>query len=42
MKIKVNTLKKYFGFFLLAMAIYEIYLLIKEYKINKKNNNKSS
>lgn len=36
----VNKLKKYFGIFLILITIYEIYSLAKEYKINKKSNNK--
>lgn len=31
-KMQVGTLKKYFGAFLIAIAIYEIYSLIKQYK----------
>lgn len=41
MKTEVKTLKKCFGIFLLLIAIYEIYLLIKEYKKRKRNNNNS-
>ena len=37
----VNRLKKYFGIFLILITIYEIYSLIKQYKINKKSNNKN-
>jgi len=40
MNIDVKVLKKYFGIFLLLIAIYEIYLLIYEYKKNKKKHNK--
>ena len=36
----VNRLKKYFGMFLILITIYEIYSLIKEYKMSKKSNNK--
>ena len=36
----VNRLKKYFGIFLILITIYEIYSLIKQYKIDKKSNNK--
>ena len=36
----VNRLKKYFGIFLILITIYEIYSLIKEYKMSKKSNNK--
>ena len=39
-KMDVDNLKKYFGIFLSLIAIYEIYSLIKEYKINKKMHNK--
>lgn len=31
-KMQVGTLKKYFGVFLIAIAIYEVYSLIKQYK----------
>ena len=37
----VNKLKKYFGIFLILITIYEIYSLIKQYKIEKKSNNKN-
>ena len=36
----VNKLKRYFGIFLILITIYEIYSLIKQYKISKKSNNK--
>lgn len=36
----VNRLKKYFGIFLILITMYEIYSLIKQYKIDKKSNNK--
>jgi len=36
----VNRLKKYFGIFLLLITIYEIYSLIKTYKMTKQRNNK--
>ena len=36
----VNILKKYFGIFLILITIYEIYSLIKQYKIDKNSNNK--
>ena len=39
-KMDVDNLKKYFGIFLSLIAVYEIYSLIKEYKINKKMHNK--
>ena len=35
-KLEVGTLKKYFGAFLAMIAIYEIYSLIKQYKISNK------
>lgn len=38
-KLEVNKLKKYFGAFLMIIAIYEIYSIIKEYKKNKKTDN---
>lgn len=41
-KLEVNLLKKYFGIFLLIIASYEIYLLIKEYKKVKRKHNKKS
>lgn len=36
----VNHLKKYFGYFLILITIYEIYSLIKSYKKDKNINNK--
>ena len=39
-KINVIFLKKAFGIFLGFIAIYEIYSLIKEYRFNKKTDNK--
>ena len=39
-KMDVNRLKRYFGIFLILITIYEIYSLIKQYKISKKSNNK--
>ncbi len=39
--LDVNYLKKYFGFFLILITIYEIYSLIKSYKKDKNINNKS-
>lgn len=39
-KMDVTYLKKYFGFFLILITIYEIYSLIKGYKKSKKINNK--
>lgn len=36
----VNRLKRYFGIFLILITIYEIYSLIKQYKFDKKSNNK--
>ena len=38
--MNVSLLKKFFGYFLSAIAIYEIYSLIKEYRNNKKTDNK--
>lgn len=40
--MKVDKLRKYFGFFLVVIAIHEIYTLFKEYKIRRNRNNKSS
>lgn len=37
--LEVNKLKRYFGIFLAAITIHEIYSIIKEYKIAKKTNN---
>lgn len=37
----VGLLRKLFGVFLAAIAIYEIYSLIKEYRKNKKTDNKN-
>lgn len=39
-KFESNSLKKYFGIFLLFIAFFEIYSLIKQYKVDKKENNK--
>ena len=39
--MEVGKLRKYFGFFLIAIAINEIYSLTKEYIKNKKANNKN-
>jgi len=36
----VNRLKRYFGIFLILITIHEIYSLIKQYKFDKKSNNK--
>jgi len=38
----VNRLRKFFGIFLAIIAIHEIYTLIKEYKLHRKRNTKSS
>ena len=38
--MNVELLKKFFGYFLSTIAIYEIYSLIKEYRNNKKIDNK--
>ena len=40
--MNVNLLKKFFGCFLGAIAIYEIYSLIKGYRLNKKTDNKNT
>lgn len=39
-KMDVTHLKKYFGYFLLIIAIFEIYSLIKKYIFEKNRNNK--
>lgn len=39
--MEVDYLKKYFGFFLIMISIYEIYSLIKTYKKDRKINNKN-
>ena len=39
-KFESNSLKKYFGIFLLFIAVFETYSLIKQYKVDKKENNK--
>ena len=39
--MEVGKLRKYFGFFLIVIAINEIYSLTKEYIKNKKANNKN-
>lgn len=39
-KLEVNVLRKYFGFFLAAVGSYQIYLLMKEYILYKKRENK--
>ncbi|MGN1301858.1 MAG: TSUP family transporter [Clostridia bacterium] len=39
-KMNVELLRKLFGIFLATIAIYEIYSLIKQYRFNKKTNNK--
>ncbi len=36
----VNHLKRYFGFFLILITIYEIYSLVKQYIFEKKRHNK--
>lgn len=38
-KIEIKFLKKIFGIFLMIITVHEIYRLMKEYKILKKNNN---
>jgi len=44
--ISVNTdvqkLRKFYGIFLAIIAIHEIYTLLKEYKLHRKRNTKSS
>lgn len=39
-KMNVTHLKKYFGYFLLSIAIFEIYSLIKKYIFEKNRNTK--
>ena len=39
-KFESRLLRKYFGIFLLFIAVLEIYSLIKQYKLDKKENNK--
>ena len=39
-KTDVKILKKYFGYFLAIIAIYEIYCYLKKYIFNKKTHNK--
>lgn len=36
LNMNVNSLKKYFGYFLILITIYEIYSLIKQYKNDTK------
>lgn len=38
-KFESDNLKKYFGIFLLFIAVFELYSLIKLYKLDKKENN---
>lgn len=38
--LEVEELRKYFGYFLLFIAVFDIYSLIKSYIKNKKDNNK--
>ena len=38
-KIEIKFLKKIFGIFLMIITVHEIYRIMKEYKILKKNNN---
>ena len=40
-RIEVSTLKILFGIFLAIIAIHEIYVIIKQYKISKQTNNKN-
>lgn len=39
-KFKSDSLKKYFGMFLLFIAFFQIYYFIKQYKVEKKEDNK--
>ena len=39
-KIDNQNLKKYFGIFLLIIAFFQIYSLFREYRLEKKENNK--
>ncbi len=39
--MNVIVLKKFFGFFLLIIAIYEIYSILKLYRFKKKTDNKN-
>jgi uncharacterized membrane protein YfcA len=39
-KIKNESLRKYFGIFLLFIAIFEIYSFFRQYILKKKENNK--
>lgn len=41
-KLDVNLLRKYFGYFLFLIAINEFYSLFKLYKKNKKTDNKNN
>lgn len=38
----VQKLRKFYGIFLAIIAVHEIYTLIKEYKLNRNRNTKSS
>lgn len=40
LKIDSNSLKKYFGIFLIIISIFEIYSFFTQYKLDKKENNK--
>lgn len=40
--LDVQKLKKFYGIFLAIIAIHEIYTLLKEYKLHRKRNTKSS
>lgn len=40
MKIESNSLKKYFGVFLIGIAIFEIYSYFKQYILKRKDNTK--
>lgn len=39
-EIDSNSLKKYFGIFLIIISIFEIYSFFTQYKLDKKENNK--
>ena len=39
-KFDSSSLRKYFGIFLLIIAFFEIYSFLKQYRLEKKENNK--
>ena len=39
-KMNAQRLKKYFGIFLIMIAIFQIYSFFSQYRLNKKENNK--